>query len=987
MPLLRFAPYRLIADTIAERLADAAHLEVLVASGGVASAIANELMRRDPNGAAGLRIETIETFARRVVNAAGSLPRIASDCERRLAMRVAVQRIDDPMMKSRGIAAMIERSWRDMRDGGMTLVEFETRLRAPGELRSPARTRLVVRAWREYQRLIAQLSAIDPADLLGRAVAEIENGHVLIATQLVAGFYDMTGAQRKVIDALRGAGKLEAVFVPAAASDSYRFAQRFIDSFGDAQPRDPEPSLPHWSVSQYDTRTVEIRETCHAARQLLGDGVPARDIGIVARTLDPYDIALINRFAVEEGFALTAGEEMPLGAHRLGRALTTLLRVREQGYPRAAIIELVRDGFEPKRAVDVDEIDLATRRARIAGGTSDELRPLARSAAIDAYIAIVSEIESLAPGPTFGGSETAEFLTNAIARFRIETELDLSAAEAIDAIAATFRLTAKWNVRFDAATVLDAITQESLPLPTHSPLPTIFCADVMRFRGRSFAHLFAIRMQDDLFPQRRLDDPLLPDHDRRAIGVREIGDGSDEERMLFQLLLDGTQSIHFSFAGGDGFGKVLRPSPLLKSFVIAQQPERRAALLKNFGAAFARSADSQNPPAGHPAAPAVSRRQLQLLAKSGTRSVFDGYLFAENDDGALRSKLASALTSVSPTQLEDFGECPQKFFFRHILGVRDIDEPEHELQLNARDKGKLNHSILEQLYRGLVDDDFARLAAALPQLDNSAGARIDALVDEAFATLSRDIPPFNQTMRDIERSATKRILREFVAHDVADLEATGFRPKHFEYRFGTARQGKDSDHPEPFVVAIGGRESGVGGLTNGASISDFRHPTSNTPVTLRVDGTIDRIDARPDGYRIVDYKGGKATRHKDLGGKIDRGVRLQLALYAMAVSQFFDAESRSVSGTIKPLVIGETNARKFAFELAEKEPELRKTLDLFVASILDGVFPAFPADDDADFNACKYCPVNHSCRTRHDFAEKYIVTRFGEPRTLLGGSQ
>ena len=116
-------------------------------------------------------------------------------------------------------------------------------------------------------------------------------------------------------------------------------------------------------------------------------------------------------------------------------------------------------------------------------------------------------------------------------------------------------------------------------------------------------------------------------------------------------------------------------------------------------------------------------------------------------------------------------------------------------------------------------------------------------------------------------------------------------------------------------------------------------------------------------------------------------MRLQLALYAMAVSQFFGAESKSVSGAIKPLVIGETNARKFAFELAEKEPKLRETLDLFVASILDGVFPAFPADDDADFNACKYCPVNHSCRTRHDFVEKYLVTRHGEPRTLLGGSE
>jgi RecB family exonuclease len=216
-------------------------------------------------------------------------------------------------------------------------------------------------------------------------------------------------------------------------------------------------------------------------------------------------------------------------------------------------------------------------------------------------------------------------------------------------------------------------------------------------------------------------------------------------------------------------------------------------------------------------------------------------------------------------------------------------------------------------------------------------------------------------MREIERTATKRILREFVAHDLADLAESGFRPRHFEYRFGKTRHSAVPDHPEPFVM----------GVADG--------------VDLRVDGTIDRIDVAANAYRIIDYKGGKATRHKDLGKKIDRGVRLQLALYAMAVSQFFDANPASVRGAIKPLVTSDTNATRFAFELSEKEAELRETLNLFVSSIIDGVFPAFPADDDADFNACKYCPVNHSCRTRHDFAEKYLITRHNEPRTLLGG--
>jgi len=216
-------------------------------------------------------------------------------------------------------------------------------------------------------------------------------------------------------------------------------------------------------------------------------------------------------------------------------------------------------------------------------------------------------------------------------------------------------------------------------------------------------------------------------------------------------------------------------------------------------------------------------------------------------------------------------------------------------------------------------------------------------------------------MREIERTATKRILREFVAHDLADLESNGFRPKHFEYRFGKTRHSKVPDHPEPFVMNVG------------------------DGVDLRVDGTIDRIDVSADAYRIIDYKGGKATRHKDLGKKIDRGVRLQLALYAMAVSQFFDANASNVRGAIKPLVTSDTNATRFAFELSEKEAALRETLNLFVSSIIDGVFPAFPADDDADFNACKYCPVNHSCRTKHDYAEKYLIISHKDPRTLLGG--
>src|SRR5436305_1405098 len=178
MPLLHAGRYRDLAAAVAARLNDSPQQEVIVASAGLAHAITAELLRGGRTAAAGLRIHTIDAFARRLVNDAGEYPRVAGDAERRLAMRMAVRTVDDAMMQTRGIASMLERTYRDLRDGGLTLARFEPRR---------TRARLALRAWREYERLIAQLGAVDPADLLDRAAALAPKAN----PQIVAGFYDM----------------------------------------------------------------------------------------------------------------------------------------------------------------------------------------------------------------------------------------------------------------------------------------------------------------------------------------------------------------------------------------------------------------------------------------------------------------------------------------------------------------------------------------------------------------------------------------------------------------------------------------------------------------------------------------------------------------------------------------------------------------------------------------------------------------------------
>jgi hypothetical protein len=165
---LRFAPYREIAHEVAARLLASREgsdpmapwaEEVIVPSRGVAEAIAAELISRMPNGVAALRLQTLDELAQRVLVASGQTPRVANDIERRLAMRTAVRSIDHPMMESRGVASMLERAYRDVRDSGKTLADFSKRAQAMRGLRNPQRTEAIVRAWTEYERLIAQLNA------------------------------------------------------------------------------------------------------------------------------------------------------------------------------------------------------------------------------------------------------------------------------------------------------------------------------------------------------------------------------------------------------------------------------------------------------------------------------------------------------------------------------------------------------------------------------------------------------------------------------------------------------------------------------------------------------------------------------------------------------------------------------------------------------------------------------------------------------------
>src|SRR5207248_11479778 len=99
-------------------------------------------------------------------------------------------------------------------------------------------------------------------------------------------------------------------------------------------------------------------------------------------------------------------------------------------------------------------------------------------------------------------------------------------------------------------------------------------------------------------------------------------------------------------------------------------------------------------------------------------------------------------------------------------------------------KGKLDHQILERFYRALSPTELSHVRRFLPRVEPALIERLHGMIDEAFDALDIEAPPFNRTIREMERRATKRILGDFVARDLADLASNALTPIEFESHFG-----------------------------------------------------------------------------------------------------------------------------------------------------------------------------------------------------------
>lgn len=321
-------------------------------------------------------------------------------------------------------------------------------------------------------------------------------------------------------------------------------------------------------------------------------------------------------------------------------------------------------------------------------------------------------------------------------------------------------------------------------------------------------------------------------------------------------------------------------------------------------------------------------------------------------DPRLLSRLAEKYNprfvfGVSP--LNDYAECPFKYFIKHELRLAPLEEVGDEADI--RIQGIILHRILHLVmdrYRGkslgAIDPDEARAAV------EAAAARA---FEEAEAGGFRMRPSLMTIFR---RRVTARA-RDIVLADIERGAKFGgeIKPRLLEWGFGLGRprgpesQMDPSSDPKPLEIDSGQER-------------------------VRVSGKVDRVDevAGQDGpwYVVYDYKQGKAEYQR----KVDNALALQPALYAAAVSRavgevraaaFYSIKQKKItSGIAREDAIGAlgwTRKKTGLYPADMMDEVIRGTLAKVVEyarGIRSGAFTPEPRGE----KACDFCPAKDICR-------------------------
>lgn len=833
----------------------------------------------------------------------------------------------------------------------------------------------------------------------------------------------LTPAQRNLAKTLAQEGKCAMLLGLANDTDADRSTIALANELG-GKINSVHPVKPRAHLLIAPDAHQELRWVIRRIMQRAASGTPFHRIAVLYRKEAPYG-TLIREELDLACIPVAGPNTTSLAATAAGGALTGLLDLQDADFARDAVMTLLT-GSPLKPPPDIEAAsfnptlwDAISKRAKVVRGAETwerHLNQFADNQETDALeweqLGEINESRAFRMRADAGAArQLLRFITlliDAVDSSGKTTWKDYSrwSKELLDRYLIDYEALPDYERR--AYNQIERILDDLQLLDSISPSPTfevfrralneamqasvghlgsvghgVFVAPLKLAAAMSFDVVHVVGMIEGAVPPAVRDDPLIPERDRARAGGSAAGlpvqqQRKDDERYDYLAALATAPEHTLSYPVADFAGQrenfpsrwfleeasLLEGAPVFSNTLPQLGGRDWMTIITSMRHSLETTqigvhADAHDynlerlqawktaglPTEEHPlAAEGMLAASMRLSAARFSRQFteWDGNL------GAAGADFVNMLINrpQSPTSLERWAKCPFSYFLGSVLRLSAEDNPEDIYDISPLDRGSLVHAILEDFIEA------ARNEGSLPRpsedWSDEQRAELRSVAIKRFADAEARGITGKAVLWQIARDEILIDLDAFLDEDMRVRRQYGVSPVGAEAEFGI---GSDGWQPAELTLPDG-----------------FK---------VRFRGKIDRVDTDASGERalVLDYKTGNSDPYRGMkDDPIDRGKRLQLAVYSLAARQ---ALGKSVDVSAAYWFV--TSRAKFKLipsppvniDDDEVMERFSNGISTIIGGIRNGLFPANPGSDDPNssynFDSnCRFCDFKTLCPSKRD---------------------
>ena len=421
-----------------------------------------------------------------------------------------------------------------------------------------------------------------------------------------------------------------------------------------------------------------------------------------------------------------------------------------------------------------------------------------------------------------------------------------------------------------------------------SPLKGFQILGHLESRSLNFDDVIIMDMNESVMPSLRIQEPLIPRDIMLGLGLSRVEKEEEIQRYHFKRLIAGAKNVHLVYSENDKNERSRFIEELIwerqkKTGSVETLPVKRAKYNITIG-----SEKSAQP---------KSKEVAEYLKKF----------------------------SYSPTKVDAYLSCPKRFYFEHVLGLKEKDDVAEDVE--SVDIGLFIHGFLEDILKEFVGKEY--------KITAEFKARFTSKLQQAFdAKFSARMKSDIFLLKDMVNFAMKRFL--------------------------------DTEEKRAFdIQKISGLERKLAGeIKFGENIYNFS-------------SRLDRMDLMKDNSLcIIDYKSGSLHKTQGLKSLSDLAFGMERKLIKKKIQSFqlpiyihfVQKEEKAAQNTINACLYSlKKNEIEFFYKKEENEIERKAKMDLCMKALefilLEIVNPDIPfAADSENIEQCERCPFYYSCR-------------------------